>query len=66
MRTSEIDPNASGEIEMTPRGRHDILVEKKTVVVNKRMLLPTRKLRAQTIKYAAATCATSRRADPRA
>ena len=50
MRTSEVDPNASGEIEMTQVRRHEILVEKKTVVVNRRMLLPTRKLRAQTIK----------------
>lgn len=49
MRTSEVDPNASGEIQIAAVARYDPAVEKK-VIVNKRMLLPTRKLRALTIK----------------
>ena len=49
MRTSEVDPNASGEIEVAAVPRHDPANEKK-VIVNRRMLLPTRKLRAMTIK----------------
>jgi len=50
MRTSEVDPNASGEIEIAPEARPVRVVEKKTVVVDKRGLLPIRKLRAQSIK----------------
>ena len=49
MRTSEVDPNASGEIQIAAVPRHDHALEKK-VIVNKRMLLATRKLRARTIK----------------
>ena len=50
MRTSELDPNASGEIEIAPPAKPVRVVEKKTIVVDRRSLLPIRKLRAQTIK----------------
>ncbi|HEX5058261.1 MAG TPA: hypothetical protein VFV99_02820 [Kofleriaceae bacterium] len=50
MRTSEVDPNASGEIEIPPPAKPQRVVDKKTVVVDKRGLLPIRKPRALTIK----------------
>jgi hypothetical protein len=49
MRTSEIDPSASGEIEIgAPMPR--IIANEKKVIVDRRSLLPIRKPRALTVK----------------
>lgn len=49
MRTSELDPNASGEIDISTVV-HPLRIVEKKVIVNKRLLLPIPKPRATTIK----------------